>query len=165
MPLLYLVFFLFFGGWEVKSEQISKGLSREQVRRNCGNMGTQANFWREQGPPWETLDTVESMPGQRNAIMQWFAFRWLPTYRMNLSYFRKTFFISPSFVPMDAFEQVKNSGKSVKKFANADVVINSKLWQIVFVWWALYTTWFTEAWQCREKSYILTRRSLLLGFL
>ena len=26
---------------------------------------------------------------------------------------------------MDAFEQVKNSGKSVKKFANADVVINS----------------------------------------
>ena len=26
---------------------------------------------------------------------------------------------------MDAFEQVKNSGKSVKKFANADIVINS----------------------------------------
>ena len=26
---------------------------------------------------------------------------------------------------MDAFEQVKNSGKTVKKFANADVVINS----------------------------------------
>ena len=27
---------------------------------------------------------------------------------------------------MDAFEQVKNSGKSIKKFANAEVVINSK---------------------------------------
>ena len=26
---------------------------------------------------------------------------------------------------MDAFEQVKNSGKSMKKFTNADVVINS----------------------------------------
>lgn len=26
---------------------------------------------------------------------------------------------------MDAFEQVKNSGKSVKKLANADAVINS----------------------------------------
>ena len=28
-------------------------------------------------------------------------------------------------MPMDAFEQVKNSGKSIKKFANAEVVINS----------------------------------------
>ena len=26
---------------------------------------------------------------------------------------------------MDAFEQVKNSGKSMKKFTNADVAINS----------------------------------------
>ena len=31
----------------------------------------------------------------------------------------------PSFVPMDAFEQVKNSGNSSKKSANAEVVINS----------------------------------------
>ena len=31
----------------------------------------------------------------------------------------------PPFAPMDAFQQVKNSGKSVKKFANADAVINS----------------------------------------
>ena len=31
----------------------------------------------------------------------------------------------PSFVPMDAFEQVKNSGKSSKNSANAEVVINS----------------------------------------
>ena len=29
------------------------------------------------------------------------------------------------FVPMDAFEQVKNSAKSSKKFANTEVVINS----------------------------------------
>lgn len=39
--------------------------------------------------------------------------------------FSEDFSILPSFLPMDAFEQVKNSGKSVKKFANADVVINS----------------------------------------
>ena len=39
--------------------------------------------------------------------------------------FSKDFSILPSFLPMDAFEQVKNSGKSVQKIANADVVINS----------------------------------------
>ena len=39
--------------------------------------------------------------------------------------FSEDFSILPSFVPMDAFEQVKNSGKSIKKFANAEVVINS----------------------------------------
>ena len=33
--------------------------------------------------------------------------------------------VLPSFVPIDAFEQVKNSGKSSKKSANAEVVINS----------------------------------------
>ena len=32
---------------------------------------------------------------------------------------------SSYFVPMDAFEQVKNSGKSSKKSANAEVVINT----------------------------------------
>ena len=26
-------------------------LNREQVRKNCGNMGTQGNFGREQEPP------------------------------------------------------------------------------------------------------------------
>ena len=39
--------------------------------------------------------------------------------------FSEDFSILPSFVPMDAFKQVRNCGKSVKKFANADVVINS----------------------------------------
>ena len=39
--------------------------------------------------------------------------------------FSEAFSVLPSFVPMDAFEQVKNSGKSSKKSANAEVVINS----------------------------------------
>ena len=39
--------------------------------------------------------------------------------------FSEDFSILPSFVPMDASEQIKNSGKSIKKFANAEVVINS----------------------------------------
>ena len=39
--------------------------------------------------------------------------------------FSEDFSILPSFGPMDAFEQVKNSSKSIKKFANAEVVINS----------------------------------------
>ena len=39
--------------------------------------------------------------------------------------FLEDFSVLPSFVPMDAFEQVKNSGKSSKKSANAEVVINS----------------------------------------
>jgi len=39
--------------------------------------------------------------------------------------FSEDFPVLPSFVPMDAFEQVKNSGKSSKKSANAEVVINS----------------------------------------
>ena len=39
--------------------------------------------------------------------------------------FSEDFSVLPSFVPMDAFEQVKNSGKSSKKSANAEVVINS----------------------------------------
>ena len=33
--------------------------------------------------------------------------------------------VLPPFVPMDAFEQVKTSGKSMKKFTNAAIVINS----------------------------------------
>ena len=37
---------------------------------------------------------------------------------------------------MDAFEQVQNSGKSMKKFTNAAVVINSNVnWSIL---WAIY---------------------------
>ena len=39
--------------------------------------------------------------------------------------FSEDFSVLPSFVPMDAFEQVKNSGKSSKKSSNAEVVINS----------------------------------------
>jgi len=39
--------------------------------------------------------------------------------------FSEDFSVLPSFVPVDAFEQVKNSGKSSKKSANAEVVINS----------------------------------------
>ena len=39
--------------------------------------------------------------------------------------FSEDFSVLPSFVPMDAFEQVKNLGKSSKKSANAEVVINS----------------------------------------
>ena len=39
--------------------------------------------------------------------------------------FSEDFSVLPSFVPMDAFQQVKNSGKSSKKSANAEVVINS----------------------------------------
>ena len=39
--------------------------------------------------------------------------------------FSEYFSVFPSFVPMDAFEQVENSGKSSKKSANAEVVINS----------------------------------------
>ena len=47
----------------------------------------------------------------------------LPQDESNL--FLEHFSVLPSFVPMDAFEQVKNSGKSSKKSANAAVVINS----------------------------------------
>ena len=36
--------------------------------------------------------------------------------------FSEDFSVLPSFVPMDAFEQVKNSGKSSKKSANAEVL-------------------------------------------
>ena len=39
--------------------------------------------------------------------------------------FSEDFSVLPPFVPMDAFEQVKNSGKSMKKLTNAAVVINS----------------------------------------
>ena len=39
--------------------------------------------------------------------------------------FPPDFSVLPPFVPMDAFEQVKISGKRMKKFTNAAVVINS----------------------------------------
>ena len=39
--------------------------------------------------------------------------------------FQRLFSVLPLFVPMDAFEQVQNSGKSMKKFTNAAVVIKS----------------------------------------
>ena len=47
----------------------------------------------------------------------------IASHRTNL--FSEDFSVLPSFVPMDAFEEVKNSGKSSKKSANAEVVINS----------------------------------------
>ena len=40
--------------------------------------------------------------------------------------FSEDFYILPSFVPINAFEQFRNARKSVKKFANADIVKNSK---------------------------------------
>ena len=49
----------------------------------------------------------------------------IASHRTSPIYSRKTFLFLPSFVPMDAFEQVKNSGKTSKKSANAEVVINS----------------------------------------
>ena len=39
--------------------------------------------------------------------------------------FQRTFLFCPPFVPMDAFEQVKNSVNSMKKFTNAVVVVSS----------------------------------------
>ena len=39
--------------------------------------------------------------------------------------FSEDFSVSPPFVPMDVIEQVKNFGKSMKKFTNAAVVIKS----------------------------------------
>ena len=39
--------------------------------------------------------------------------------------FSEDFSVSPPFVPMDVIEQVKNFGKSKKKFTNAAVVIKS----------------------------------------
>ena len=35
------------------------------------------------------------------------------------------FSVLPNFVPMDAFQHVKNSGKSMKKYDNVDAVVNS----------------------------------------
>lgn len=39
--------------------------------------------------------------------------------------FSNNFSVLPNFVPMDAFQQIKNSGKSIKKYDNVEVVINS----------------------------------------
>ena len=66
-------------------------------------------------------DTVESTPEQRSSSN--LPFDTVPPDESML--FSEDFSILPLFVSMDAFKQVKNSGKSVKKFANADVVINS----------------------------------------
>ena len=43
--------------------------------------------------------------------------------RMNFSTIN--FHFSQIFVPMDAFQHVKNSGKSIKKYDNVDAVVNS----------------------------------------
>ena len=68
-------------------------------------------------------DTVESALGQTIASSSVSSFDSFPPDDSTL--FLEDYSVLPSFVPMDAFEQVKNSGKSVKKFANAEVVINS----------------------------------------
>lgn len=39
--------------------------------------------------------------------------------------FNNNFSVLPNFVPMDAFQHIKNSGKSIKKYDNVDVVVNS----------------------------------------
>ena len=39
--------------------------------------------------------------------------------------FNNKFSVLPNFVPMDAFQHVKNSGKSIKKYDNVDAVVNS----------------------------------------
>ena len=39
--------------------------------------------------------------------------------------FNYNFSVLPNFVPMDAFQHIKNSGKFVKKYDNVDVVVNS----------------------------------------
>ena len=37
--------------------------------------------------------------------------------------FNNNFSVLPNFVPMDAFQQIKISGKSIKKYDNVDVVV------------------------------------------
>lgn len=39
--------------------------------------------------------------------------------------FNNKFSVLPNFIPMDAFQHVKNSGKSIKKYDNVDAVVNS----------------------------------------
>ena len=39
--------------------------------------------------------------------------------------FNCNFSVLPNFVPMDAFQHIKNFGKSIKKYDNVDVVVNS----------------------------------------
>ena len=39
--------------------------------------------------------------------------------------FNYNFSVLPNFVPMDAFQHIKNSGKFIKKYDNVDVVVNS----------------------------------------
>ena len=48
-----------------------------------------------------------------------------PTDEKSNEVFNKNFSVLPNFVPMDAFQHIKNSGKSCKKYDNVDVVINS----------------------------------------
>lgn len=39
--------------------------------------------------------------------------------------FNNNFSVLPNFDPMDAFQHIKNSGKSIKKYDNVDVVVDS----------------------------------------
>ena len=39
--------------------------------------------------------------------------------------FNYNFSVFPNFAPMDAFQHIKNSKKSIKKYDNGDVVVNS----------------------------------------
>ena len=48
-----------------------------------------------------------------------------PTDEVANEVFNNNFSVLPNFVPMDAFQHIKNSGKSFKKYDNVDVVVNS----------------------------------------
>ena len=63
--------------------------------------------------------TEQNVLGETNST----CFDSFPPDESNL--FSEDFSVLLSFVPIDAFEQVKNSGKSSKKSANPEVVINA----------------------------------------
>ena len=65
--------------------------------------------------------TKQNVLGQTSLIST--CFDSFPPDKFNL--FSEDFSVLPSFVPMDAIKQIKNLGKSSKKSANAEVVINS----------------------------------------
>ena len=48
-----------------------------------------------------------------------------PTDEVANEIFNNNFSVLPNFVPMDSFQQIKNSGKSITRYDNVDVVVNS----------------------------------------
>ena len=48
-----------------------------------------------------------------------------PTDEKSNELFNNNLSLLPNFVPMDAFQHIKNSGKSIKKYDNVDMVVNS----------------------------------------